>query len=209
MDEQIQKYRNLANSRNLIPVTSASYYPDSNIPQEHFDEFLSHGFQVFQINYGAFQGDYKSESYDPHFEIHQNGHNILSNPSVVSLSGLSVSIYEVIGPRIGTPATVIFYSDRRAATVTEILYTKNGKIKGIRVRRDHATRTDNNGMSDSQSYTYSNYGEGPEYEARLVIPKKPIDNKLGDYGLYVNGPVKDWSYKIVVGYRREYHDYCY
>lgn len=55
-------------------------------------------------------------------------------------------------PTVGMGCTVCLFSDRHAATVIEI-----GKKAGrpyIIVQRDKATRADNHGMSDCQSYTY-------------------------------------------------------
>jgi hypothetical protein len=59
-------------------------------------------------------------------------------------------------PKVGDGATILCWSDRHAATVIEV--TKNGKC--VKVQRDKATRTDNLGMSDSQSYTYAPNPEG-------------------------------------------------
>lgn len=53
-------------------------------------------------------------------------------------------------PEVGLGCTICMYSDRHAATVVEV--SKSGRQ--IVVQRDKATRTDGNGMSDSQSYTY-------------------------------------------------------
>lgn len=53
-------------------------------------------------------------------------------------------------PSIGMGATIQHWSDRSACTVVQI--THGGKR--IVLQRDIATRTDNNGMSESQTYTY-------------------------------------------------------
>lgn len=54
-------------------------------------------------------------------------------------------------PTVGMGATMLFWTDREACTVVEV--SKDGKT--VLVQEDTATRTDNNGMSDCQSYAYS------------------------------------------------------
>ena len=51
--------------------------------------------------------------------------------------------------KVGTLATVYYYSDR---DVYEIIEVKNQK--NVKIRKMDAIRTDNNGASDMQSYTY-------------------------------------------------------
>lgn len=58
-------------------------------------------------------------------------------------------------PEIGMGCTVCIYSDRHAATVIEIRTPRM-----IVVQRDKATRADDNGMSDCQSYTYERDPDG-------------------------------------------------
>jgi hypothetical protein len=54
-------------------------------------------------------------------------------------------------PTVGMGATLCYFSDRHAATVIEV--SENGKR--IVVQQDKATRTDSNGMSESQTYEYA------------------------------------------------------
>ena len=53
-------------------------------------------------------------------------------------------------PTVGMGATICLWSDRHACTVTKV--SSNGKT--LTVQEDKATRTDGNGMSDDQSYSY-------------------------------------------------------
>lgn len=50
---------------------------------------------------------------------------------------------------IGDGATVCYWSDRHAGTIV------SATPKRVVWQRDNATRTDNHGMSDAQSYEYS------------------------------------------------------
>lgn len=52
--------------------------------------------------------------------------------------------------QVGDGATFLFWSDRAAGTVVEVL--DGGKTVGV--KRDKATRVDKNGMSDAQRYEY-------------------------------------------------------
>ena len=53
--------------------------------------------------------------------------------------------------KVGDGATILGWSDRHPATVIEV---KGGKRKTIVIQHDRAIRTDRNGMSEMQSYTY-------------------------------------------------------
>lgn len=61
---------------------------------------------------------------------------------------------------VGDGATIIMYSDRHACTVIE------ASEKRVTVQRDKATRTDNNGICDSQSYSYERDPNGATRTAR-------------------------------------------
>ena len=78
---------------------------------------------------------------------------------------------------------------RKARTVAA-----NGK--SCTVQADTATRTDSNGMSDAQAYSFAPNPEGATYELRL--------NKKGKWA------VKGSPDSIFgMGYRSEYHDYSF
>lgn len=54
-------------------------------------------------------------------------------------------------PEVGMGATVLMFSDRYAATIVEVL----DKGKTLVTQEDTATRTDKNGQSEDQQYTYA------------------------------------------------------
>lgn len=62
---------------------------------------------------------------------------------------------------LGSPCTIMMYSDRYAATVIKVTKTT------VVVQRDKATRTDTNGWSEQQSYTYTRDENGPKFRFRL------------------------------------------
>ena len=58
-------------------------------------------------------------------------------------------------PEVGMGATETYYSDRQAGTIVRIV-----SPKAVEWVEDKATRTDKNGISESQDYTYE-FGTGP------------------------------------------------
>ena len=66
-------------------------------------------------------------------------------------------------PEVGMGATIYFYTDRHAATVTKV--SPSGKT--IELQEDKAVRVDDHGMSESQSYTFERNPNGRVYTARL------------------------------------------
>lgn len=92
-------------------------------------------------------------------------------------------------PEVGMGATVLSWTDRHAATITEV------KGKRVTVRLDEAIRTDKNGMSESQTYEYKSNPDGMEMTFSL--------RKNGQYKLVGGGKV------LAVGERRHYRDYSF
>jgi len=96
-------------------------------------------------------------------------------------------------PKVGDGATIIMYTDRHAATVVAV----NGKT--VKIQRDTATRTDSNGMSESQSYSYA-----PNIEAQVET------FTLRATGRYVRqGDDENNGTKLTIGLRRTYHDFSF
>jgi len=89
-------------------------------------------------------------------------------------------------PQIGMGATILSWSDRRAATIIAMT------PKTVTVQEDISTRTDNNGMSESQEYAYTVDPTGPRYTFRLT-----------KRGWRCSG------YGLAIGARRTYHDYSF
>lgn len=92
-------------------------------------------------------------------------------------------------PYVGMPATICYVSDRYAATVVYVSKTGSKVV----VREDTATRTDNNGMSESQTYEYTPDPNGTEHTF--------FRNSRGGYGAR--------SKKLVLGVKESYYDYSY
>lgn len=99
----------------------------------------------------------------------------------------------MLAPEIGMGATILSWSDRRAATITVI--DKNGKRIGV--VEDVATRTDNNGMSDSQEYAYSPGTGNPRF---FTLRKNGAWVAEGDS---IKGQ------RILIGTRDHHHDFSF
>lgn len=92
-------------------------------------------------------------------------------------------------PSVGMGITVLMWTDRHAGTITRV--SPSGKTFWF--QEDIATRTDKNGMSDSQSYEFMPNPDASIQCARLT--------KSGAYKC--NGT------QIRVGDRDAYHDYSF
>jgi hypothetical protein len=91
--------------------------------------------------------------------------------------------------KVGDGATVLYWTDRRAATITKVT------PKSVTVQLDKAKRIDTNGMSEAQVYEYERDPDGRVMTFRL--------NKYGRwkapaYGAYLH-----------IGSRREFYDYSF
>lgn len=93
-----------------------------------------------------------------------------------------------VEPVVGMGATEYMWSDNHPYTVIDI--SESGKT--LKLQADTATRTDTNGMSESQSYDYTRNPDGEIVTVRLT--KKGWKHKGRRFGL---------------GHRREYHDYSF
>ena len=91
-----------------------------------------------------------------------------------------------VAPQVGMGVTLLFWTDREAGTIIKV------NPKTFTVQMDHAKRTDNNGMSESQEYEYTPNPNGRIYVFRLTK--------------------KGWRSKgtgCLIGQRRQYHDYSF
>jgi hypothetical protein len=98
---------------------------------------------------------------------------------------------EPLLPYIGMGATVQHWSDRSATTVIQITY--NGKR--IVLQRDKAIRIDQNGMSESQEYSYVRDEEGELFFA--------TKRKDGTFRLVGTKTI------VSLGVRNEYYDFSF
>ena len=102
-------------------------------------------------------------------------------------------------PEVGMGATQLGYSDRHAGTIVSV--GKFGKTPTGRIgwKMDIATRTDGNGMSESQSYDYK---ENPEAETIYYTLRKD-----GTY--VVEGESLKHGRRLQLGVRDKYHDFSH
>lgn len=101
-----------------------------------------------------------------------------------------------------TGATLLSWSDRHAATVVDI-FTK-GKFEYVTVQEDIATRTDNLGMSDAQSYEYTRDENGSKQTFRITdkgFIKAYVDSETGRY--------KKTNGGLMIGHRDHHYDYSF
>lgn len=90
-------------------------------------------------------------------------------------------------PVVGMGVTILMWTDRHAGTVVKVTPTQ------IHVQRDKATRTDNNGYSENQTYSYQSDPRG-----EITIFRKTL---------------RGWRSKdksgLLIGARDEYYDYSF
>ena len=92
-------------------------------------------------------------------------------------------------PTIGQGVTICWFTDRKAGTI--IAVSKSGHK--ITIQEDTATRTDNNGMSECQQYTYT-----PNPQGALHVAYRGKDGKYKSDGK-----------RVAIAQRRTYHDYSF
>jgi hypothetical protein len=94
-------------------------------------------------------------------------------------------------PEVGMGVTRCCHSDRHAYTIID-----KPSATRIIVQRDKATRSDENGMSESQSYNYERDTDGDTYTLTLRVDGRwrAVGETKGDAG---------W----LIGTRMEYYDY--
>lgn len=101
-------------------------------------------------------------------------------------------------PAVGMGVTELCWTDRHAYTIVEVVNAKT-----IIVQRDKVTRTDSNGMSECQDYSYEQDPEGGKTTITLRITKRYPQGRWVRKGDSVKGNA--WH----IGSRREYHDYSF
>lgn len=94
-------------------------------------------------------------------------------------------------PKVGDGCTILMYKDRHAATIIDV--NKTGKT--IIVQRDKATRTDSNGMSESQTYKFT-----PNPDAGTLTFRRTHDNRWKE----LKGSL--W---LKIGERDEFYDFTF
>lgn len=103
-------------------------------------------------------------------------------------------------PEVGMGATVIMWTDRKAVTITEVINYKSGPkagtVRAVKTRPCRAIRTDENGMSDAQSYRYEEMPDAPE-----ATWTRRQDGSFR--------PVGEQYRVLAIGFRDEYYDYSF
>lgn len=98
-------------------------------------------------------------------------------------------------PVVGMGATRLMYSDRVAGTIVEV--KRDGRE--LVFQPDKATRTDSNGMSESQRYSF---------ERDPTAPTRTYTLRKG--GRYVEKGASARSGEVLaIGYRDHYHDFSF
>lgn len=104
---------------------------------------------------------------------------------------------EFIRAEVGTGGTIYLFSDRVACTVISL--PLGHRASWVEVQEDRAIRTDDNGMSDSQDYTYQPNPEGRK--TRFTLRKNGLYIRQGD-------PMKN-GILLKLGSRSHFHDFCF
>jgi hypothetical protein len=98
-----------------------------------------------------------------------------------------------VKPVPGMGATRLMYTDRKACTIAMV------SSLAVWVREDKVTRTDSNGMSESQEYAFAPNNEAPLHEYSL--------RKNGQY-VRVGQPMRTGE-RLLIGHREHYHDFSF
>lgn len=93
-------------------------------------------------------------------------------------------------PVVGQGATLVYWTDREPCTVTAV--SPSGKT--VTLREDKATRLDEKGMSEGQSYSFEPDPSGRVVKARL--------NKRGRWKT-------PGGTSVLIGHREKYYDYSF
>ncbi len=110
-----------------------------------------------------------------------------------SLQNEILSQQTPLTPEVGMGATEYLWSDRNPFTVIEVISPRK-----IVVQADIATRTDNNGMSDCQSYEFT-----PDHNGR----KRTLTLRKNGKWIPQGEGLKGTTFGI--GKRSKYHDYTF
>lgn len=107
-------------------------------------------------------------------------------------------------PEVGMAATMLSYSDRHAATISQV-ETIRGKLY-ITVQEDTAVRVDKNGFSECQDYEYS-----PNPNGRTETFRQDAQGMWER--VYKNPETGRWKKSqcggLRIGHRESYHDFSF
>lgn len=100
-----------------------------------------------------------------------------------------------VTPIVGMGATILYWSDRKAGTIIEV------SEKHFVLQLDNAERSDKNGMSDSQQYTYTPDPNGAKYTFKRVARGK-LKGQWRVDGLKSGNA-------LLLGSREQYYDFSF
>ena len=107
-------------------------------------------------------------------------------------------------PVVGMGATILCWTDRRAATITKVWRSSKMGPPYLIVKEDAAKRVDKNGMSENQDYEFTADPNGREHYFR--------QGKDGSWqNMTFNGKryVKSEGSGLRIGERSHYHDFSF
>lgn len=107
-------------------------------------------------------------------------------------------------PELGMGATLLAWTDRHPATVTDTFLV--GKTRYVTVQDDDAKRLDRNGMSEAQEYEYT-----PNPKGRLTTFRRNKDGMWEEveWNAGTNRWRKRGGYGLRLGERRKYYDFSF
>lgn len=108
----------------------------------------------------------------------------------MNLTNYAMGHIKSLAPEVGMGATILMYSDRIACTIISI---KNNRC--VLIQEDHHERTDNNGMSESQTYKFSPDPNGIVHKVTL---------RRGGYWA-----ISKSTTRVVLGERDHYYDFSF
>lgn len=100
-----------------------------------------------------------------------------------------------VKPEVGMPATLLYWSDRKPATVIRV--SPSGRE--VAIQRDRSTRIDDNGMSEGQVYEYE---RDPDALVEVFTLRK--NGRWVEKGMRMGQGLR-----LGLGYREEYYDYSF
>lgn len=106
-------------------------------------------------------------------------------------------------PEVGMGVTFLSFSDRAPGTIYEVQNRKG--VVWIGVRGDNYKRTDKNGMSEMQTYEFTQNPEGP------LSWFKRLENGMWQ-AMHFNEKTKRYnkgSQRLRIGERDKYHDFSF
>jgi hypothetical protein len=111
-------------------------------------------------------------------------------------------------PTVGMGATVLGWTDRHAATIAEVGKWRHHLM--VTVRRDEAKRTDKNGISECQTYAYTENKHGMTYRFWFDLKRQEwrelyVSDDLDKLTTSKPGQGKG----LLIGERCEYRDWSF